>query len=596
MDSTINAAIQKALQLLKAGNKTGAYTILVSILEENSEVPEAWYLLAFTINDTDQKVDCFRQVLRLDPSNEAAQKQLDKLIAPPPPSPPKVDAFHPSFIDEPEPVRVSMVQPEPETAPWAAISEPVFDEPEATANPKKPAAAKGRSIPWLAIIIAAVVAIILIGLPLMYIASGMETNRKVNTLFTDRKCGEVVTYKSFAQTYPRPLFSSLYTVYRQVGECQAKLDLDYYLAKQDWPQTYDVIQHYLAEFATGVFADEMREKAGDVLTSWANTLAAQKDYKTAIERLELIGRIYPDSPVAPAAQIAVYNNYLFWGKDLFDEKDYEGAEEILKKVNTSDKASPDQVKQANLGLAAVYLQWGKTEIEQGNLDEGLKRYDAAQALAPDLANYSQLKSQAGILRVEALMKENDFNKALSVLNEQLTAATSDQEKVDILAEQVKVYDAYAHSSAKQAQALMTDAANNMCIEQPPTLPIFGIDPNISRFAFVSHLNIQVPDGWGAFKPSELHYTACIEHTQARIQTCGPYAGGYYAYRVRYSWNVKLYDMTTGKLYRSTKLDGTPPRACRGRELFNGATFIEIAGQMPGIEKVLDWLTSLKIHQ
>lgn len=602
MDPTINAAIQKALDLLKAGNKTGAYTILVSILEENSEVPEAWYLLAFTITDTEQKLDCFRQVLRLDPTNQAAQKQIEKLTVPPPPPPPpppKVDAFHPESLDDAPapPVRASTrTQLEPESAPWASVPAPVFDEP-AAAQTTSTTAQGPAPIPWLVIGIAALVLLILIGLPLIYIANGMETNRRVNALFTERKCAEVVGYKSFTQSYPSTLFLSLYSVYDQVGECQAKLDLDYYHSKQDWPLTYNVIQHYLSDYPNGAFASEMRALGGEVLTTWANALATQKDYKTAIERLELIGRAYPDSPAAPAAQTAIFNNYLLWGKDRFDQKDYKGAEETLKKVNGNENASPDQVKQANLGLASVYLQWGKADILAGKLDLGLQRYDAAQALAPDLANYAQLKNEAGLLRVDVLITEGDFNKALELVTAQLEAATLDQEKADLLAKQAQVYDAYSKSDGKQAQTLMNDTSISMCSEQPPALPIFGTDPSISRFAFVSHLNIQVPDGWGAFKPSELHYTVCIEHSSKKIQTCGPYLGDHFAYRIQYSWDVKVYDMTTGKLFKNVSFAGVPPRACRYREFFvSGSSFVEIAGLMPQIEKVLDWLTSLRIHQ
>jgi tetratricopeptide (TPR) repeat protein len=278
-----------------------------------------------------------------------------------------------------------------------------------------------------------------------------------------------------------------------------------------------------------------------------------------------------------------------------NQRNYKTAEEVLKKVNSSNKASPDQIKQANLGLATVYLQWGKMEIEAGQVDDGLKHYDAAQALAPDLADYAQLKSQAGFLQVEALVKENDFNKALSLLNDQMTTATTEQKKIDILTEQLKVYDAYSKSDSKQTQALMNDTASKMCTEQLPTLPIFGNDPNNALFAFVSQLDIQAPDGWEASKPSELHYVVCIEQTQAKIQTCGPYPGGRYAYRIRYSWNTKLYDLTTGKLYQSAKLDGAPPRACQYREAFVEST-VEIPGQMPRIEQVLDWLKALKLHE
>ena len=48
----------------------------------------------------------------------------------------------------------------------------------------------------IAVIIIAV-ALVIIGLPLIYIANGLETSRQVNALFVERKCADVVNYKTF---------------------------------------------------------------------------------------------------------------------------------------------------------------------------------------------------------------------------------------------------------------------------------------------------------------------------------------------------------------------------------------------------------------
>jgi tetratricopeptide (TPR) repeat protein len=594
MDATINSAIQKALELLKAGNKTGAYSILVSVLEQNADVAEAWYLLAFTLSDSDQKLDSFRQVLRIDPNNQAAQKQLEKLTAPP--LHPQVDAFHESPIPTPEPPAPTIPAPAKAVPTFAQTQMP---RPSQATTPKKKESTRQRLMPWIWTGIAVTIALVIIGLPILYITNGMETNRQVDALFAERKCTEVVAHKTFAQTFPKALFSSLYSVYHQIDECQAKLDLDYFLGTQHWPSAYDVIQHYLGNYPNGVFSAEMSEKAGSVLTAWANNLAAEKDYKTAIERLELIEGVYSSSSAASASRNIIFNDYLFWGRDLFEQKDFEGAEKVLKEVSLSEKASAEQVKQANQGIAAVYLQWGKKEIENGNTDQGLQHYDAAQSLAPDLADYTKLKNQAGLIRVEALIQKNDFDQAITILNAQLETVTEEQDKADILAEQTKVFNLYGQSDGKQAQALMSATSISMCGGQPATIPIFGTDPNVSRFAFVSPFTMQIPDGWGAFRPAEMHYSVCIESTKAKIQTCGPYYSGGYAsaviYRTRFSWTVKLYDLTTGKLYKTTKFQGPSPRACRAREAFYSGTSTEIAGAMPGIQPVLDWLTKLKVH-
>jgi hypothetical protein len=81
MDNTTITALQKAQELLKAGNKQEARTILIPIIQADQNVAEAWYLLGFAVTDPEKRMSAFQQVLRVDPSNQAAQKQIAKLQA-----------------------------------------------------------------------------------------------------------------------------------------------------------------------------------------------------------------------------------------------------------------------------------------------------------------------------------------------------------------------------------------------------------------------------------------------------------------------------------------------------------------------------------
>ncbi len=81
MDHETISALQNAYQLLKDGNQQEALAILDPIVQANSEIAEAWYLLGFALTDPDKRIYAFRQVLRINPSNQPAQKQLEKLSA-----------------------------------------------------------------------------------------------------------------------------------------------------------------------------------------------------------------------------------------------------------------------------------------------------------------------------------------------------------------------------------------------------------------------------------------------------------------------------------------------------------------------------------
>jgi pimeloyl-ACP methyl ester carboxylesterase len=80
MDHTTVQAIRTAYDLLRAGKQQEAAAILIPIVRANPNIPEAWYLLGFAVNDPEKQLYAFRQVLRIDPSNKDAQGQVDRLM------------------------------------------------------------------------------------------------------------------------------------------------------------------------------------------------------------------------------------------------------------------------------------------------------------------------------------------------------------------------------------------------------------------------------------------------------------------------------------------------------------------------------------
>jgi tetratricopeptide (TPR) repeat protein len=56
-------------KLLELGDKDGAIKELASLLRQQPQNVNAWFLLAQALDDRDKKVDCYRQVLRVDPDN-----------------------------------------------------------------------------------------------------------------------------------------------------------------------------------------------------------------------------------------------------------------------------------------------------------------------------------------------------------------------------------------------------------------------------------------------------------------------------------------------------------------------------------------------
>ena len=81
MNPTTATALEKAYQLIRAGNPHEARAILLPILRTNQNIADAWYLLAHALTDPEKRLMAFQEVLRLEPGNPSAKKQVGKLWA-----------------------------------------------------------------------------------------------------------------------------------------------------------------------------------------------------------------------------------------------------------------------------------------------------------------------------------------------------------------------------------------------------------------------------------------------------------------------------------------------------------------------------------
>lgn len=557
LDPSTEAAIEEALALLKAGKKAEAQKIILPLTLQYPNLPDGWYLLGFTVPDLEQKRYCFQQVLRIDPSNEAAQRQLLKLM---------------------------QHEPKPEKTPTPAV---VDDEDEAESEDR----------PVNVVLIVVVFLFLLlcggIGLYAMY---GISTNNMVNTLFQQHQCSEIAKYTSFENAFPRSIFSSTFRAYQQMEECQAQQVLVGAVSTQDWPASYTAATAYLTKYPQGTFAPEVREQAGNILLAWSKTLLAQKDYQGAIDKLTMIRRDFPDSSANALLIRTILDDTLLWAHNLFEQKDYENAEKTFKIVTADARATLEQNKQANDALGQLYLAWAQEQVDQGQYDQGLEYYKAAETLNPTLMDYKQVRFQISLKRARAALGASDFNGALGIVNGVPRSNLSEQNQTDLGTLQNEILNGYSRSSSAQAQEQITTAAAGLCKEQLPTLPIFGIDTSAFRFVVQPGFDLDLPEPFPARTPAEFHYVLCITQTSVTIETC-EYQKDYVAQRDYYVWEVSVYDLATGKPSQKSVFQGSTPRNCRDAEEFEvGTKTAIIYGDPPKATEIAAWLATLNITQ
>ncbi len=115
------ATLKKAASLLKQGNTKEARKLIIGVLRENQENPQAWYLLSFAVPVTEKQIHALQQSLIYRPDDPKVLDRLAKLGGEPLPR-----EEQPFLPQEPE-------EEEPEPQPQSRL-EP-FTEPKPTPPP-----------------------------------------------------------------------------------------------------------------------------------------------------------------------------------------------------------------------------------------------------------------------------------------------------------------------------------------------------------------------------------------------------------------------------------------------------------------------------
>jgi tetratricopeptide (TPR) repeat protein len=76
--------LQAGVTAFKSGNRQKAASILSQLVKEYPRSERGWYLLGMCVSTTEQRQYCYRQVLKINPNNPDAKKQLALLSAPQP--------------------------------------------------------------------------------------------------------------------------------------------------------------------------------------------------------------------------------------------------------------------------------------------------------------------------------------------------------------------------------------------------------------------------------------------------------------------------------------------------------------------------------
>ena len=76
----MNDNLQKAIELIKSGQKKEGGHLLIEFVKRYPENESAWLWLAFCVSTNKDKIYCLEKALGINPQNIAARKELQKLM------------------------------------------------------------------------------------------------------------------------------------------------------------------------------------------------------------------------------------------------------------------------------------------------------------------------------------------------------------------------------------------------------------------------------------------------------------------------------------------------------------------------------------
>ncbi len=630
--------LAEAVRLIKSGQKDAARAILEPLLQRNPNNVQAWIWEAELFSSDSDKIKVLENCLKNNPGNSQVIQALNflKSRATPSSSPSKPakpfsvspfttspfeDSASPSSFTNTPPVKPPPpVKPAPpfSTSPFTTTSPFVTDDSPSPLDSQKkqpppslpPAesAAPGQAVPPEkktaqkrskkkdALIFAGVFVVFLL-LVIGYAVAGFYSNSQIKKSFAAQNCEAVVGHSAFSVLYPKGIFSNIFEGHDQYTQCSLKLDVEQTVAAKNWGAAYSLTREYLTLYPQGVFAEEMHKQSVETLSTWGKGLIADGNYGDGIEKLQTLTAAYPSDSVVPAMQDEIQQAYLDWSQVLRDGQSYADAEQKMQAalVYFGSDARAEKIKEE---LVNVYVGWGDSQIEIGNIDNALGYYQKAGEASQGKADIDLLIAKAYLKQAVETARKNDFEKALAKVKEIGDAAKSEKVTTEVNAAQKEIFALYSASNSQQAMDAIAESSSLICNGQSsPTLPIFGVNKDNTRFSFINSLGLPLPSGWAAETPGELHYVACAVETETEVETCSFNKGRNAVIRLRYDWALKLYNAASGEEYASQILEGSEPAKCKAKESFGGGIVEKKSyGNRPTVEQVVAWLESLNLRK
>lgn len=451
-----------------------------------------------------------------------------------------------------------------------------------------------RKVAWLTVLV--IFGCLFVYIVIYYVSGSIFTSR-VESLYTQKDCGAVITLASGStKIFPESIVPTTKSMRIQMEECKLYLRAESQYTQGTWSEAYKEYKHYLTTYPQGIYLKEAHTAAANSLYRWANDQKGNQEYKEAEANLLLLLDEYAADVSPSEVNLTLAEMYVEWGTSLMTAKDFTEAEKRFNQAIDADpnpSAAGGPADQARIAIPELHRNWGKDLLAARNYSDAVAHFKTAiQLLGPGKSDpVSDELAGAYLLWAKSQSSSNDHYAALDSISLAEQTALSTSTKDQVTSARAAELDSFSKSTDIQAKELMAQAAKTVCTNKTaakPRVPILGIHPDI-KHTLLHGLNFTLSSSVGANSPGTAYYVACVTVKERTVQSC-PYNGGYSIKRVATDWAIEVRVLGTGTVYRQTTLQGGTPESCPYMHTFTiGVYTITHTGSPPTQNALETWL-------
>jgi tetratricopeptide (TPR) repeat protein len=352
-----------------------------------------------------------------------------------------------------------------------------------------------------------------------------------------------------------------------------------YLTAKQYLKSIETVELVRRNYGTTSAASEADDLIPNIYITWAKDRRDSSDFTGAESTLKTFNAwATAEKQVnnAKLAQLELAHTYLAWGQSLQTEKKLEDAKakfDLTIATDPEPEAQAGPAIQAKAANVKLYIDWGDSLVAKNDFTGAISHYETAISLA-DAKDQPAIKDHIADVHLKLadnLSGKEDFIGALKEIEHASAFAATADAKTNTETMQTKTYQAFSMSSGAQARAAILEAAKKICVKEQPELPIFGLDKqNIRAYLSIDPEAVNLADDILATTPASLHYIGCVipstkgeklkTHLSKTVGGGSTVVSNSYVYveRATSYWDVRLYDIKTGKMVATQQFAGIPP--------------------------------------